>query len=143
MASLAGTDVRPPAFAGTWYPGDPGAIEGLDQLATALADLCDESTLLVASTDLSHRYDYGEVLETDREFVDLVATFDVEALAQALRARMTLSCGTMALLAVLKTARLRGARGARVLAYATSADADQTRQPGRLTVGYLAAAIYS
>ena len=81
-------------------------------------------------------------METDREFVDLVASFDIEGLARALQARMTLSCGTVALLAVLKTAHLLGATGAKTLAYATSSDNKPDRKPDQLTVGYLAAAVY-
>ena len=52
-------------------------------MADALAELCaDGTSLLVASTDLTHLDNYAEVVRIDRTLVDLVAAFDVGGLAR-------------------------------------------------------------
>jgi MEMO1 family protein len=122
---------------------EPGATARLDALAAALAELCDEHTLLVASTDLSHMDNYAEVVRTDRRLVDLVGAFDVDGLAEALAAGDVHACGATGLVTAFKAARRRGARGAQVLAYASSGDVTGNKRPGMYTVGYLAAAIYA
>ncbi len=124
------------------YIGDPGTGSRLAQLATALAALSDDATLIVASTDLSHLDDYAAVIRTDRRLVELVDAFDVEALERALRTEEVQACGATGLVAAFRAAQQRGARGARVLAYASSGDVTGHKQPGIYTVGYLAAAVY-
>jgi MEMO1 family protein len=111
-------------------------------LAEALAALSDEETLFVASTDLSHLNDYQAVVRTDRRLCDLVAAFDVDGLAAALRAEQVQACGATGLVTVFQAARKAGARGAQVLAYAASGDVTGDKNPGSYTVGYLAAAVY-
>jgi len=122
---------------------EPGASARLEALAVALAELCDEHTLLVASTDLSHMDNYADVVRTDRRLVDLVGTFDVDGLDRALAAGDVQACGATGLVTVFKAAQRRGARGAQVLAYASSGDVTGNKHPGMYTVGYLAAAAYA
>ncbi len=122
--------------------GEPRTLARLTLLATALGRLSDAATLLVASTDLSHLDDYDAVVRTDRRLVELLDAFAVDELAEALRTEQVQACGATGLVAVLKAAQQRGARGARVLAYASSGDVTGRKQPGIYTVGYLAAAVY-
>ncbi len=122
--------------------GDPGARARVATLAAALAELSDNETLLVASTDLSHLDNYADVVRTDRQLVEWVAAFDVDGLAAALAAEQVQACGATGLVAVLEVARLRGAVGVRVLAHTTSGDVTGHKRPGTYTVGYLAAAAY-
>ena len=121
---------------------DPGARGRVAALAAALAELCDDGTLLVASTDLSHLDNYADVVRTDRRLADLVAAFDVAGLAAALATEQAQACGATGLVAVLEAAQKRGARGVQVLAQTTSGDVTGKKQPGVYTVGYLAAAAY-
>ncbi len=121
---------------------DPGALARLTQFAVALADLWDEETLIVASTDLTHAHSYAEVVHTDRGLVDLVAAFDVDGLAEALAAGRVQACGAAGLVAALRACQKLGARGAQVLNYASSGDVTGDKRPGAYTVGYLAAAVY-
>ncbi len=121
---------------------EPGALARLEVLAQALADLADDETLLVASTDLSHMDNYTDVVNTDRRLVEMVDAFDLAGLAETLQSGETQACGATGLMTVLKAAGQRGARGARVLAYASSGDVTGNKQPGVYTVGYLAAAAY-
>jgi AmmeMemoRadiSam system protein B len=123
--------------------GDPGARARVLELATALAELSDDETLLVASTDLSHLHSYADVVRADRRLAELVAAFDVEGLAAALAEGQAQACGATGLVAVLEAARLRGATGVQVLAQTTSGDVTGNKRPGTYTVGYLAAVAYT
>jgi AmmeMemoRadiSam system protein B len=121
---------------------EPAALAHVDALATSLAGMADDSTLMIASTDLSHMHNYDDVVRTDRRLVDLVAAFDLDGLADALEKEEVQACGATGLVAVFRACRQLGARGARVLAYATSGDVTGDKRPGTYTVGYLAAAVY-
>ncbi len=119
-----------------------GVPARLDALAAALAELADEHTLFVCSTDLSHLHNYVEVRAVDQRMQELVNAFDVDALTQALVAGDVMACGATGLVTTLRAARLRGATGARVLAYMNSGDITGDKRPGNYTVGYMAAAAY-
>jgi hypothetical protein len=121
---------------------DAAALPRLETLAAALAELADDRTLLIASTDLSHLENYADVVRIDRRLVDLVDAFDVQGVREALRTGRANACGGAGLYTVLRASELRGARGARVLAYASSGDVTGDRRPGVYTVGYLSAAVY-
>lgn len=121
---------------------DPGAAGRLARFAAALAELWDEDTLIVVSTDLTHAHNYAEVVRTDRVLVDLVAAFDVAGLTEALRTDRVQACGATGLVAALQACQKVGARGVQVLHYASSGDVTGNKRPGVYTVGYLAAAVY-
>jgi AmmeMemoRadiSam system protein B len=122
---------------------DPGAAARLAGLAAALAEVVDESTLLVASTDLSHLHNYTDVVRIDHRLVELVAAFDVGGLSAALQAEEVLACGAAGLVTVLQASQKLGAQGAQVLAYTCSGDVTGDKRPGQYCVGYLAAAVYA
>jgi len=86
---------------------------------------------------------YADVVRTDRRLVDLVGAFDVDGLTRALAAGEVQACGATGLVTVFRAAQRRGARGAQVLAYASSGDVTGNKRPGTYTVGYLAAAAYA
>jgi MEMO1 family protein len=131
-----------PIMAGE-YIGDPGTPALIEQMAGALAELCaDGTTLLVASTDLTHLDNYAEVVRVDRMLVNLVDAFDVTGLSAALQAEQVQACGAVGLVSVLRAAQLLGARRAQVLAYTTSGDVTGNKRPGTYCVGYMAAAAY-
>jgi AmmeMemoRadiSam system protein B len=122
---------------------EPGAPARVERLAAALAEIADEGTLLVASTDLSHLNNYGDVVRIDRRLVDLVRAFDVEELSAELQAERVQACGASGLVTALLAARKLGAKGTEVLAYAASGDVTGDKRPGTYCVGYLAAAVYA
>ena len=123
---------------------DPGASRRLESLAVMLATLAgkDGTTLMVASTDLSHLNNYADVVRIDQQTVELVNAFDLPGLTAALSEGRVQACGGTGLVAVLRAAQLLRATGARVLAYAASGDVTGDKRPGTYTVGYLAAAAY-
>jgi AmmeMemoRadiSam system protein B len=95
------------------------------------------SALLVASTDLSH-YENAEVAgRLDAIVVDHLARFDADGLQRALVERPGHACGGGPAVAVMRAARLLGARDAVVLRYADSGDVSGDKSS---VVGYVAAA---
>ena len=129
-----------PIMAGE-YIGDPGTPAHVEQMAAALADLCaDRTSLLVASTDLTHLDNYAEVVRIDRTLLDLVDAFDVVGLNAALQVERVQACGAVGLVTVLRAAQMLGARRSQVLTYAASGDVTGDKRPGTYCVGYMAAA---
>ncbi len=114
----------------------------LEALATALAQLSDEDTLFVASTDLSHLDHYAEVVRIDQHLVNLVNAYDIEGLSRALAQEEVYACGATGLVTVMRAAQLRGATTVRVMVHINSGDILRDRRPGTYTVGYMGAVVY-
>src|SRR5712691_12310737 len=106
-----------------------------DALAAALRG---RKALLVASTDLSHYHDAATASGLDRVVIDCVSRFDPDGLQAALDVRPDHACGGGPTVAVMRAARLSGARDAVVLQYADSGDVSGDKSA---VVGYLAAAL--
>jgi AmmeMemoRadiSam system protein B len=118
-------------------------LEASRELSAALAKLLgNRKALVVASTDLSHLYDYNDVVRHDRVMTELVERFDVEELARALIEGRCHACGGAPVVAALLAAQALGANRAQVLHYTNSGDVTGNRRPGNYTVGYMAAAVY-
>jgi hypothetical protein len=96
--------------------------------------------LLVASTDLSHYNDAATASRLDAVVIDCVTRFDADGLQRALGAEPGHACGGGPTVAVMRAARLAGARDAAVLNYADSGDVSGDKSS---VVGYLAAALGS
>ena len=105
-----------------------------DALATAVGG---KKTLLIASTDLSHYHDAATAARLDAVVIDHVSRFDAEGLQASLDACPEHACGGGPTVAVMRAARLIGARDAVVLRYADSGDVSGDKTA---VVGYLAAA---
>ncbi|HIE58173.1 MAG TPA: AmmeMemoRadiSam system protein B, partial [Anaerolineales bacterium] len=113
--------------------------ETLRVLGHAIAKITEhQSTLLVASTDLSHFYPQNVAERLDAEMLRRIEAFDPLAVLQAEAQGKGFACGRGAVAAVLWASRALGADTVTVLAYATSGDvtADHTQ-----VVGYGSAAI--
>jgi hypothetical protein len=106
-----------------------------DAIAKAIAG---RRALLIASTDLSHYHTAADAAALDRVVVDCVARFDATALQAALDRNPDHACGGGPTVAVMRAARLAGAREAVVLNYADSGDVSGDKSA---VVGYLAAAL--
>jgi hypothetical protein len=105
-----------------------------DALAVALDG---RKALLIASTDLSHYHDAATASRLDAVVIDHVTRFDADGLQHALDLQPEHACGGGPLVAVMRAAKLRGARDAVVLDYADSGDVSGDKSA---VVGYLAAA---
>jgi MEMO1 family protein len=106
-----------------------------DALAAAVRG---RNALLIASTDLSHYHDAVTASRLDRVVLDCVERFDADALQAALAANPEHACGGGPTVAVMRAARLAGARDAAVLRYADSGDISGDKSA---VVGYAAAAL--
>jgi AmmeMemoRadiSam system protein B len=110
-----------------------------ERLAGVLAEVfrARARTLLVASSDLSHYRDAVTAHRLDGVVLDCLTRFDADGLQQALDRNPEHACGGGPMVAVMKAARLLGARDARVLRYADSGDVSGDKSA---VVGYVAAA---
>ncbi len=120
------------------------ARETCEKLAAALADLTpSRKVLLLASSDLSHLYDYHAVQKNDARFAELIEAFDIPELARYMaEARVCRACGDAPVVTLLLAAKKLGADRARVLFRTNSGDVTGNRAPGQYTVGYMAAGVY-
>jgi len=142
LQQVLGTFTLLPVMLGEPLTSDRGLATCRD-LGTALAKvLRDRKALIVASTDLSHLYDYNDVVRHDRVMVELVERFDVEGLARALIEGRCHACGGAPVVAALLAAQALGANRAKVLHHTNSGDVTGNRRPGNYIVGYMAAAVY-
>lgn len=107
------------------------------ELGLALADLVRgagaEPPLLLASSDLNHYEPDEPTRAKDRLAVEAILALDPDRLASVVRAHDISMCGLAPAMAVLHAARALGAGGARLVRYATSADAGGERSR---VVGY-------
>jgi AmmeMemoRadiSam system protein B len=111
----------------------------IDDLARALGQaLAGRRALMVASTDLSHYHDRRAASRLDGQVTELVAAFDADGLAREIEEVPDHACGGGPTVAVMKAARVLGARDARVLRYADSGDVSGDTSA---VVGYMAAAL--
>lgn len=114
------------------------SLEMVERLGDALAELADDHTLLVASSDLSHFYPDEMARRLDRIMLDRVEAMDPTGVIQSEEQGKAFACGRGAIAAVLRAAERLGATGARIVAYGTSGDTSGDRQR---VVGYGAAVI--
>jgi hypothetical protein len=103
-----------------------------EQIATALAAIVDEKTLVVASSDLSHYHSYDEAKELDKRCVEAICRLDIDGM------KKQEACGKLPILALMHLARQKGWK-ARLLDCRNSGDV--TGQKERV-VGYAAIAFY-
>ncbi len=115
--------------------------EACEALGAALARHSrPESTLLVASSDLSHFYRYEEAVRLDHAFCDLLESLDARALHAGVVAGTCEACGAGPVTATLIATDSLPAREARVLAHCNSGDVTGERDS---VVGYASAVVTS
>ncbi len=107
------------------------------RLAVALAEILDEETVLVASSDLSHFHPAEEARELDGKVAAFVETWDYFSLLSCLDAGDCEACGGGPIVTTMLAAQLCGAGKSEVLRYANSGDVPPFRRDG--VVGYLSA----
>lgn len=119
------------------------ARQPCEQLGAALAELArGKRILLVASSDLSHLDDYAAVKKFDARTEELVAAFDLDALAEYFAEGECRACGDAPVLTALLAARALGANRARVLQRTNSGDVTGERERAEYVVGYMAVGVY-
>jgi AmmeMemoRadiSam system protein A len=103
------------------------------RVAKALANIVDDKTIIVASSDLSHYHTYQTAKGLDDRCVKAICDLDVDSMAEQE------ACGKVPILALLHLARQKGWK-AQLLDYRNSGDV--TGDKDRV-VGYAAVAFYA
>jgi AmmeMemoRadiSam system protein B len=113
--------------------------QSASELGQALAQALDEeTTLLVASTDLSHFHSYDMAVRLDQLVIDRITAYDPEGLSRTLAMHKAEACGGGPVAAVMVAAQQQGADRAVLLNYMNSGDVTGDRSS---VVGYAAAAL--
>jgi len=109
-----------------------------DHLIARLADILDEKTIIVASTDLSHYHDYQKAIEMDSKIIsaaERLAVIDAGQLLQDGRSEM---CGAYPVIIAIEAARRYGANLGILFKYANSGDVtnEKDRVVGYASIGF-------
>lgn len=108
-------------------------------LARAIAETVDlERSLLVASSDLSHFYNYDEAVRKDSTFCELLVALDAVRLHDALQSGRCEACGAGPVIATVLATEMWRDRQCRILARANSGDVTGDRGS---VVGYASAMV--
>jgi MEMO1 family protein len=118
--------------------GDQGRLF-IDELSNRIYQVADQSTLIVASSDLSHYYSKTEADKLDSVIENDINQFNFEGLQNDLEQKTGEACGGGPIVAMMKAASLMNKKNARVLNRSNSGD---TTGDYNGVVGYLSAAIY-
>jgi AmmeMemoRadiSam system protein B len=108
--------------------------DSCETLGKALADVLGDrkTSLLIASSDLSHFYTEAEAHVLDSTMLDRVAAFDPEGVIRVEEQGKAFACGRAAIATVLVAARALGANCAQIVGYGTSGDTSGDRSRGRI-----------
>ena len=119
--------------------GDQGRMF-IDELSSKLAEIMDDNTLLVASSDLSHYHTKGEAYHLDSIIEKHINDFDYDALYQDLEINNCEACGGGPIISIMKASKMKNKSRAKVLNRSDSGDVSGNDME---VVGYLSAAIYA
>jgi hypothetical protein len=111
----------------------------IDALAKKLAEVADDDTLIVASSDLSHFYSKSQADKLDSVVEKRVREFDFESLQFDLENHTCEACGGGPIVALMKAANLKNIRHSMVLSRTDSGDVTGDNSE---VVGYLSAVFY-
>ncbi len=118
--------------------GDQGEMF-IDELASKLSSVIDESTVVIASSDLSHYYPKFQADKLDSVVEQRITDFDFNRLQSDLQIKNCEACGGGPIVSVMKTASLKNKLKSKVLDRSDSGD---TTNDDTQVVGYLSAVIY-
>lgn len=135
QAAFGSTKLLPCIIGTTQY-------EVCEKIAKAIYDAvkeCQQSVLVIMSTDLSHYHTYEEAQKIDNEFIELLAENNVRKVSESINAQKSEICGGGAVITGMILTQLFGADTCKIVSYANSGDTagDKDR-----VVGYLSAVFY-
>jgi len=111
----------------------------IDALAKKLAEISDDETLVVASSDLSHFFNKAQADRLDSIVEKRVREFDFESLQFDLENHTCEACGGGPIIALMKAAKLKNISHSLVLSRTDSGDVTGDNSE---VVGYLSAVFY-
>ncbi|MCX8104962.1 MAG: AmmeMemoRadiSam system protein B [Ignavibacterium album] len=118
--------------------GDQSSVF-VNELAKKLAEIIDDETVIVASSDLSHFYDARTAEILDSVVVKRINDFDYEQLQRDLNSHKCEACGGGPIVSMMKAAALKNYQKAKVLKRTDSGDVTGDKSE---VVGYLSAVVY-
>lgn len=102
-----------------------GSWQRLEELGRAIAEVLqkvDQTTLIIASSDMNHRESDAVTRVKDRKAIDRVLAMDPKGLCDVVRRENISMCGYGPAAVMLTAAKMLGATKAELVKYATSAD---------------------
>ncbi len=118
--------------------GDQGDVF-VNKLADKLAEVIDDKTLIVASSDMSHFYTKEKANHLDSIVEEHVKKFDYTGLQEDFNNRICEACGGGPIVAMMKAADKIGKNRSKILARSDSGDVSGD---DKSVVGYLSAVVY-
>jgi MEMO1 family protein len=118
--------------------GDQGDMF-VNELASKLAEVADDKTLVIASSDLSHYYSGDAAYKLDSVVERHISDFNYDGLQNDLNNGNCEACGGGAIVAMMKAASILNRKKSVVLNHSNSGD---TTGDYNEVVGYISAAIY-
>jgi len=113
--------------------------KNIDTLAKKLAEVADDETLIVASSDMSHFYSKSKADLLDSVIEKRVREFDFESLQNDLDYRNCEACGGGPIVVLMKAAKIKNIEHSMVLHRSDSGDVTGDEKE---VVGYLSAVFY-
>jgi len=113
--------------------------KNIDTLAKKLAEVADDETLIVASSDMSHFYSKSKADLLDSVVEKRVREFDFESLQNDLDYRNCEACGGGPIVVLMKAAKIKNIEHSMVLHRSDSGDVTGDEKE---VVGYLSAVFY-
>ena len=110
-----------------------------DHLIARLSDICDEKTLIVASTDLSHYHDYRKAIEMDSKIISAVERLSAIDAGQLLKNGESEMCGAFPVIIAMEVAKRLGATHGVLFNYANSGDVTEEKDK---VVGYASIGLF-
>lgn len=116
----------------------------LNQLAENLSKAIGNRTdvLIVASTDLTHSYDFEETRKVDKLTLKHLQEMDPEDIYRKLSSEEIQMCGGLPVVSAIITAKKSGYDKIKLLSHTDSAEVTGNKTKGNWTVGYASAIIY-
>jgi hypothetical protein len=123
--------------------GPPWNLDVCRQLSDAIIRSVEgRRVIIIASSDLTHSYNYQRVVAQDEILAHHIDRFDIEGLAEDLRQGKCQACGGGPMVVTMMVAQGLGANRGKVLQLTNSGDVTGMKGPGNYVVGYMAAALY-
>ena len=134
---LKGFNLVPMVMGPTWN------LDVCRQLSEAVKrSIGGKRVLIIASSDLTHSYNYRQVVAQDEILAHHIDQFDIEGLAEDLRKGRCQACGGGPILVAMMVAQGLGTNRGKVLRLTNSGDVTGRKSPGNYVVGYMAAALF-
>jgi AmmeMemoRadiSam system protein B/AmmeMemoRadiSam system protein A len=112
----------------------------IEHLIMKLTEIFDERTLIVASTDLSHYYDYVTANEMDEKLISALERISLKDTVDLLRSGKSEMCGAVPVLIAMEVAKRCGANLGVVFKQANSGDVTGEKER---VVGYVSLGLFN